>query len=276
MLKVARPEGKKYDFFLSHSRRSGTSVTLAAEIYASLTALGFKVWFDVKQLDKSEAAMQKGVEESMYFIAIVGMPEHNPERPSDPPEINAYFARPYCVKEVEWAVVAGVNVIPVVHSMNKGNIGAIVGSAPEHLRFIGGIDFIDVDRNDLEVYNVGMRKILRASVHKGDEAGLDRALAKLSVVGGGGGFPAELEAWAERIALSAKTKTMVLEWLCGEETFGATCVGDLEALESEHVDHLVGLVPVAKKKAARQLLEAAAQGATEVTRRVAITTDRRS
>ena len=274
MFKVARPEGKKYDYFLSHSRRSATSVTLAAEIYAFLTDRGFKVWFDVKQLDKSGAAMQKGVKESMYFIAIVGMPEHNPEHPSDPPETNAYFAREYCVKEMEWADAARVVVIPVVHSMNKSNIGAIVRSAPEHLRFIGDIDFIDVDRNDLEVFNVGMRKILRASVHKDDEAGIEHTLANLTL--GGDGFPAELEAWAQQIGLSAAKKDEFLAWLCADETFGATCVNDLEALESEHVEHLVGIVPVAKKKAARQLLEAAAQGSPEVPRRVAAALNWRS
>jgi len=268
--------GKKYHFFLSHSRRSGTSIIIAGEIFAFLTRLGFKVWLDVKQRDRSVAAMQKGVEESMYFIAIVGMPEPNPERPSDPPETNAYFAREYCVKEMEWAVSAGTIVIPVVHSMNKGNIGAIVRSAPEHLRFIGEIDFIDVDRNDFEVFNLGIRKILRASTHKGNEAGLDCALAEHSGGGGGGGgFPAKLGAWAERMGLSAAKKADVLAWLCGEETFGATDVEDLKNLEPDDIDHLVGLVPRAKQKAVRQLLEAA-RGAPKVTRRVATTTGLRS
>ena len=43
-------------------------------------------------------------------------------------------------------------------------------------------------------------------MHKGNEAGPDRTLAKFSVGGGGGGgggFPAELEAWAQQIGLTA-------------------------------------------------------------------------
>ena len=86
----------------------------------------------------------------------------------------------------------------------------------------------------------------------------DRTMARLSS-DGGGSFPPELEAWSEKMGLSAATQAKVLAYLCNEDdgNFGANCMGDLKNLKSEHIEHIVDLVPPAKKRVARQVLKAA-------------------
>ena len=218
--KFALSKGKKYDYFISYSRRSAKSCNLAAELYDTLTSLlGFKVWMDVKMPDRSDAAMQKGVEESKFFIAILCRPSINPEN-------NAYFTRENCVMEMRWARGAGVQIIPVVH--------------------------------DTVMLNVAVKRLLRVGAFEGDSAALDRTMARLSS-DGGGSFPPELEAWSEKMGLSAATQAKVLAYLCNEDdgNFGANCMGDLKNLKSEHIEHIVDLVPPAKKRVARQVLKAA-------------------
>ena len=41
------------------------------------------------------------------------------------------------------------------------NIGNLMADAPQDLQFIGGIDFIDLERNDIEYWGVGVGKIVR-------------------------------------------------------------------------------------------------------------------
>ena len=60
-------------------------------------------------------------------------------------------------------------------------------------------------------------------------------------------FPEELVALFELLKLPAGKQAVLLSWLCGDD-FGATVLEDLQELEDQHIEHLVSLVPPAKKK----------------------------
>eukprot|EP00035_Acanthoeca_spectabilis_P007638 m.139929 g.139929 ORF g.139929 m.139929 type:complete len:133 (-) comp14024_c0_seq2:63-461(-) len=60
------------------------------------------------------------------------------------------------------AVAHGVPIQPVIRATDKREIGAMISLAPEELKFIGGIDFITMDRSDADYWQVGVEKVLRA------------------------------------------------------------------------------------------------------------------
>ena len=90
--------------------------------------------------------MEHGVRNSRMFLAIVTGPFMDivaappTETLDDAPAINAYFRRPYCLKELGWAVDAGKMIQPIVRNEDKGNVGALMKDAPPDLKFLGGVD----------------------------------------------------------------------------------------------------------------------------------------
>ena len=122
-----------------------------------------RVWFDVKMDDRSQSAMRDGVCGSDCVIAVITGPCANADSPDDPPEANAYFRREYCLAELRWAKEAGVRIQPVIRAADKGRIGELMALAPDDLKFIGGIDFITLDRSDKDYWSVGVEKILKAA-----------------------------------------------------------------------------------------------------------------
>lgn len=126
--------------------------------------MGFRVWLDVKQDDKSEKGMEEGVRGSMVFLAMITGHIINPDRPDDDPVINAYFSRTNCIKELNWAIDSAKKIQPLILSTDKSNISDLLGMAPPEYKFLGSIDFITIDRNDIEHFEVDMRKILKQTV----------------------------------------------------------------------------------------------------------------
>jgi len=111
---------------------------------------------------KSVAAMEEGVKNSRLCIAIITGPCQNPAAPADNEIDNAYFKRPYCLQELRWAREAGVRIQPVVVMSDKGRIGELLSLADEEFKSIGGIDFIDLNMDDLDYWEVGVNKIVAA------------------------------------------------------------------------------------------------------------------
>ena len=94
------------------------------------------MWFDIDMEDKSEAAMKEAVEQSRVVVAVVT---------GDGPEDEyAYLKREFCQSELRWAVAAGTYVQPVVDTKDKGRIGEFIRMAPDDLKWLGSIDFVDV------------------------------------------------------------------------------------------------------------------------------------
>jgi hypothetical protein len=163
-----------WDVFIGHSRRSAAAVVLASETATALEKRGLSVWFDVHMDDRSTAAMEEGVKNSKRFVAVVTGPAVNNDRPDDPPTGNAYFRREYCIKELQWAMDAGVPIQPIVRMEDKGRIAEFLGllDAPlqldgalqdvSRLKSLGATDWIDLNRNDRDYWVVGMMKLNRA------------------------------------------------------------------------------------------------------------------
>ena len=140
------------------------------------------VWFDVRMNDKSEAAMEEGVKNSKYFVAVITGPCVNNDRPNDPQDGNAYFRRPYCIKEILWAQEAGKHIQPILRIEDKGRIGEYLGllDAPlkidghmqdlTNLKCLGSTDWIDLNRNNKRYWDVGMDMVCEAL-----EAGEEKA-----------------------------------------------------------------------------------------------------
>jgi len=127
-------------------------------------------WVDVKMPLRSEAAMQEGVEKAKCVVSLVTGPCFDPENPSGPEEDNAYFNRSFCIKELEWAIDAGVPIQPVIDANDKKNIGEFLSMCPESTTsgkpmrsYLGGIDWIHVDRSDSDYWELGVKKILKNS-----------------------------------------------------------------------------------------------------------------
>ena len=51
---------------------------------------------------------------------------------------------PFCVKELQWAKEAGIPIQPVIRMEDKTEIGTFLSQAPDDLKDIGNIDFIDL------------------------------------------------------------------------------------------------------------------------------------
>ena len=151
-----------WDVFISHTQRNAEAKSIADRLCASLGEHRITVWLDVNMMKKSVAAMQEGVTKSTMVIAIITGACKNNDRPSDKEEDNAYFNRPFCVKELQWAKEAGITIQPVIRMEDKTEIGTFLSQAPDDLKDIGNIDFIDLNRSDKEYWDVGVNKIVRA------------------------------------------------------------------------------------------------------------------
>ena len=118
----------KWDVFLNHTQRHAEAKALADRLCSSLEKLGLTVWLDVNMDQKSEAAMKEGITNSTCVVAIIT------GATLDGNLNNAYFNRPFCISELEWAVAGGVMIQPVIRMEDKGEIGTFLGQAPDHLK----------------------------------------------------------------------------------------------------------------------------------------------
>ena len=77
-----------WDYFISHAQKDGA--VFAEGIYSAMKFEQNKTcWLDVKMKERDESAMENGVINSNIFLMIVS---------------ETYFTRPFCIKEIEWAV----------------------------------------------------------------------------------------------------------------------------------------------------------------------------
>ena len=80
--------------------------------------------------------MKKNVEGAKFVIAII----------SDGAGVagNGYFERPFCLKELRWAKAAGTYIQPVIDEADKTRVAEFIGMAPDDLKKVQDIDFVDV------------------------------------------------------------------------------------------------------------------------------------
>ncbi|XRB16746.1 hypothetical protein RI054_13g65900 [Pseudoscourfieldia marina] len=142
-----------WDVFISHSQRDANAVALAVELYFSLKERGHAVWLDVKMNKRDVAAMEEGAKNSTVVVAIV--------TDGGGVEENAFFRRDFCLQELRWAKSAGVAIQPILRVDDKKRVGEFIGDAPDDLKDIGKVDWVDLNRGDNEYWDVGVNKLVK-------------------------------------------------------------------------------------------------------------------
>ncbi len=71
------------------------------------------------------------------------------------------FSRPFCLKELRWAKAAGTYIQPIVDSTDKSRIGEFLGMAPDDLKDLGSVDFVDFNQTDDDFFSLGVTKVLK-------------------------------------------------------------------------------------------------------------------
>ena len=144
-----------WHFMISYTQRSDRAVALATKLEKDLAHRGYSVWLDMNMSDKSEAAMKEAVEQSMVVIAVItgGTTKLDDD--------NAYLKRPFCLSELRWAFNAKKHLQPLVSMDDKDNISAFIQMAPDDLKRIGSIDFVDLNMKDKEFWRVGVDRVLQ-------------------------------------------------------------------------------------------------------------------
>ena len=144
---ASRDDGT-WDFFLTHSQATGGD-------QAKTVALLLHVWYDMQQLDKSEAAMEKkGVRSSRNLLIFLG---------------DDFMSRPYCHKELRWAKQYGTTMIGVMEKDDRH--GAVdfekkQSSPPEDLvHIMADVDF-DAYLRDEDNGATMLDKIVRKMTHQ--------------------------------------------------------------------------------------------------------------
>ncbi|KAK3238801.1 hypothetical protein CYMTET_51221 [Cymbomonas tetramitiformis] len=143
----------KWDIFISHTQHNPNAVILAEKLNHSFEKLGRTVWLDVNMQHRDEAAMEEGVKNSASVIAII--------TDGDGQSGCAYFERPFCLKELRWAVEAGKYIQPVIRVEDKKRIGEFMKGAPKDLHFLGSVDFIDLHRGAIQYWDTGVSMIFQ-------------------------------------------------------------------------------------------------------------------
>ena len=80
-------EPGEWQYFLSHVQYE--SKDMALKTFYSMEKLGRSCWLDVEMDERDADAMKEGIKNSNIIIVIMSP---------------AYFTRPFCIKELEWAV----------------------------------------------------------------------------------------------------------------------------------------------------------------------------
>eukprot|EP01047_Picozoa_sp_COSAG01_P050662 COSAG01_NODE_5146_length_4453_cov_10.678916_1_plen_594_part_00 len=148
----------RWDTMISYTQRNPISETLAVKLSGEFRRRKLDVWLDVEMARRDEAAMREGVEESRCVVAVVSGP---------PGSDNAYFRRDFCLSELRWAHAAAIPVVPVVTAEDKSRITEFFDDIPEDLAHLKSVNWEHVDRKDVDYFQLGVDKIMRA-------AGIDR------------------------------------------------------------------------------------------------------
>lgn len=71
--------------------------------------------------------------------------------------------RPFCLKELRWAVEAGVIIQPVVAAEDKGRITEFFEMIPEDLQHLKGVNWQHIDRKDKRFFELGVTMLCEAA-----------------------------------------------------------------------------------------------------------------
>ena len=112
---------------------------MAADLYHEFKEKGYGCWLDVKMAHCDEAAMEAGVRESGCFLPFIT------DNGAD-----SYFSRPMCRKELDWALDAGVPIVPVINVLDKPKVGAFIAEGQRYGIDLSQNNFCHIDRSGPE------------------------------------------------------------------------------------------------------------------------------
>ena len=149
----------QWHFMISYTQQDLKAQALAQRLSSSLKGGGFTVWLDVEMDAKGVPAMKEGVENSMVVLAVItgtGPDDKSGAHPGglrihsariEPPlkmRLTAYFKRDFCLMELRHAFDKEKHVQPVILQEDKTRVGEFVSMAPDDLKKVQDIDFVDV------------------------------------------------------------------------------------------------------------------------------------
>ena len=97
--------------------------------------------------------MREGVLNARCVIAIIT---------EGPTKNDNYFNRPYCLKELGWALESNVKIQPVVLGQDKKAIGKLLGGAPDSLKGLRNITCIDLHRGNAVYFEAGVKLVIES------------------------------------------------------------------------------------------------------------------
>eukprot|EP01051_Picozoa_sp_SAG22_P004045 SAG22_NODE_208_length_15237_cov_22.602774_6_plen_1481_part_00 len=139
----------QWDFFLSHTQRDGQAVATAEAVFSGMAELGHSCWLDVRVGSCDVAAMEEGVRNSEFFLAIVT------DNGTD-----SYFSRSMCRQEMGWALDAGKKIVPLHQPRDKDNIAKFIAEAATHGFDLGKHNFVPFDRAGPRFRQASLKTIL--------------------------------------------------------------------------------------------------------------------
>mmetsp|Transcript_5167 Transcript_5167/g.9814 ORF Transcript_5167/g.9814 Transcript_5167/m.9814 type:complete len:364 (+) Transcript_5167:192-1283(+) len=141
-----------WDFYISYTKEDPHAVECAIKINSTLTTLGKSVWMHENMMQRGDGAIKEGVCNSGCVIAVITEDDGEDE--------DAYFERPHCMQDLRWAREAGKFIQPVLRVEDKHMMDDIISWVPTDMRFLSGIDWVDLNLDDVHYWNVGIETIL--------------------------------------------------------------------------------------------------------------------
>ena len=222
----------RWDVFISHSQRDANATTLAEGIFASLKERGLDVWLDVKMNKRDVAAMEEGAKNATMVIAIVT--DGGIIRVDKDDVDTAFFRRDFCLEEMRWAKSAGAAIQPVIRVEDKKRVGEFIASAPDDLKDIGKVDWVDLNRGAVQYWNVGMDILVQRL-----EEARKRVRQPAEEAAGKNGMHADALALLKEMHLDKYADALFKE--------GVVTAADLSLVDDEIMDD-VGFSKLEKKK----------------------------
>ena len=102
-------------------------------------------------LERDEAAMKEGIENAEKVLVIMS---------------ESYFKHEFCLKELRWARDAEKDVVVCIDVSDKQRIGEFRTHCPQDLLSIFSINFIELNTGDVDYWNLGLQKLLKAPCKK--------------------------------------------------------------------------------------------------------------
>ena len=134
--KLAKPMAdRKFDYFVSHCQASGQDQ--CGKLHALLTMRGAEDWYDMQVQDLTAGGMEEGVADSRNFLLFLS---------------HDYMGRPFCLKELRWAILYDCKIVGVVEKDARhgaADFDREAKLAPADLKHIfAEVEFIEFHRRE--------------------------------------------------------------------------------------------------------------------------------